>query len=211
MKSDSLQALILAAVLIGVFPNVIKKITGKICGTKIVGTKNTIIDMRTNLTVKVPTDSIARGSHQDNLPEQEFMIYFSGHLSENSKQFIPRDVSIISPLMFLLFAGKNIEKVSEMADQKVNLSNIARDLQLLATDQMVFEIDNYDYLKFSALEYDLDLLIRWKNLIQHFFTWWITRDINNPTALDKDMENELKKTLDLNISILSDEPSGEPC
>jgi HrpA-like RNA helicase len=150
--------LVQAALLTGFYPNTVVVREGKMVNGKI-KRGYTSVDVETGQNIRLVSESLLKDM-SDSLLSTGFITYFSSFYSEEIRQLTLRDGSLVSPLMFILFVGHELTVIPEECDD----------------DRAVYQMDGRNLLKFSVDKNDVNLLLRWKEVMYKLAFWFIRKD-----------------------------------
>jgi hypothetical protein len=195
-KNIGSSHLLQAALLSGFYPNVVCLREGELTKDKI---KNTVskIDMKSGNKIRFASECLlnmtkpkdagfglnrrygpSSGGTPDKALGDGYAVYFNSFFSEDARQLTVRDASLLSPLNLLIFAGKKVEHIP--SEDEVRGCG--------GGNRITIQLDDYQYLRFSMLKEDVDLVIKWKQVLYCFSYWFILKDHPMASVFGKNAE-----------------------
>ncbi|RWS27504.1 putative ATP-dependent RNA helicase DHX30-like isoform X5 [Leptotrombidium deliense] len=194
-----------AALLCGLYGNVIRINRGHEVNGVIRNKKVTMLGIKNGETLFPTTDSVVNLYFEEQLTAlnaqmgefMSFAVYFNSYYSLDSKKTNVKDLTLISPLTVLLFAGQQWFERCE--SNKMNEDPQAVHYHLVS-------IDNNTYLQFKMKKEDALLLKKWRVIFCRFFEWFLVRDKleTRSSELNRTLSNWLHKFLLLTDKLLTD-------
>lgn len=170
------QYLTIATLLCGLYPNIVVVREGIMRGDKIRKGYSSI-DVQSGKAIRLVTESLLRDINDQQL-STGFLSYFGSYYSEDSRSLTIRDASLITPLTFTLFAGKNFKPVDE-SNRNSNYGN-----GQYYHGNVLATIDDSPNFRFTLSQQDFQLVYHWRKVFHLLTSWYIAKGVSNdPTSL----------------------------